>query len=376
MSRTERRVAERAEKKAARKRERDGFGGPSIQLQSPSADFFESFIIGNAEHCAELAMEYLPPFEVHALEAQRLPLYQKLAEYTRLQMQYCPTQMVVGQGSREGKSLVICGAGPSLADHAEEYCRGADEVWGCNSALTYLTTRGLPVTHGFAVDQTPEMLTEWASAPDVEYLIASTVHVHLTEYLRMKGRRIRFFHNYVGIKKPPVEWPDEKGVLKRSEYEDWLYALLFPGTVRAGSGLNAVTRAIDVALVMGFETITVLGADCALRVTKPMPEGCLVGSPEHVAWLKESVQMHADGGHALASNATMMTLDGEIDGRKWTSKPDMLISAVFLVQLARKFPQITLVGDTLPNALALKDDAFLDRLPALVDTKGKRIKLY
>lgn len=362
-------------KKERREAKQDMLGGASIQLQSPAANHFEAFIVGNAVACAEMAMPYLPPHEVAAVEKANLSIQDRIVEYVRLQLQYCPTQLVAGVDTHQGKSVVICGAGPSLLEHAAEYCATADEVWGCNSALPTLLAHGHRVTHGFAVDQTPEMVQEWRTAPDVEYLIASTVHVHLTEFLRMKGRRIRFFHNYVGIQKPHVQWEDATGTLKRAEYEDWLYALLYPGTVRAGSGLNAVTRAIDVALAMGFDSITVLGADCALRVKRPMPD-CAIGSPEHLAWLTEDVQMHADGGHALASNATMMTLSGEIDGRLWTSKPDMLISAEFLVRMARRWPKIRLVGDTLPNALMHKDDAFLARLPGLVDSTGKKIMLH
>lgn len=362
-------------KKERRDAKQPMLGGASIQLQSPATNDFEAFIIGNALACAEMAQPFLPLEDVAEVEALKLPLIDRITEYVRLQLLHCPTRMVVGEGEGTGKSLVICGAGPSLLEHAGDYCTTADEVWACNSALPTLIANGHRVTHGLAVDQTPEMLSEWATAPDVDYLLASTVHVHLVDFLRMKGRRIRFFHNYVGIKKAPVQWDDEHGVLKRAEYEDWLYALLYPGTVRAGSGLNAVTRAIDVALVMGYETITVLGADCALRVTRPMPD-CELGSPEHIKWLTEDVQMHADGGHALASNATMMTLSGDIDGRTWWSKPDMLISAEFLMRMARRWPKIKLIGDTLPVALSTKDDAFLARLPGLVDTNGQKIMLH
>ena len=353
--------------------------GQSIQLQSPVANHFESFIFGNALHALAIAREQIDPImpdQCAAIDALGLSPQDQIVRFMPLVLDHCPDTPVVHEGSAEGQHLVICGAGPSLADHAEEYCRTADQLWGCNSALTWLVAHGYPVTHGFAVDQTPDMLTEWHSAPDVEYLVASTCHVHLIDYLRGTGRRVRFFHNYVGIRKPHVEWPDAHGVLKRSEYEDWLYALLYPGTVRAGSGLNAVTRAIDVALCMGFATITVLGADCSLKVTSPRPDGACVGSPEHLAWLRESVIMHADGGHALASGATMVTLEGEIDGRLWTSKPDMMISAVFLAQMEKKLKgKLRLIGDTLPNAIKGKPASFLNRLPSLVGANGKRIQL-
>ena len=71
--------------------------------------------------------------------------------------------------------------------------------------------------------------------------------------------------------------------------------------------------------------------------------------------------MHADGGHALASGATAVTLGALIDGRHWETKPDMVITAQWLVRMKRALgDRLTLVGDTLPNALMDKDPVFLE----------------
>jgi hypothetical protein len=336
-----------------------------IELRSPQAANYGPFIVGNAQFCDRVAEP----------------------------------------DSAKGQHLVLCGAGPSLAENAAEYCPTADQVWGCNSAMTWLHDHGHKVTHGFAIDQNPEMVAEWASAPDVDYLIASSVHPHLTQYLLSKGRRLTFFHNFVGIKQRPVAYAychacDGTGPFdvaacpkcgntelerQHTSYEDWLYCSLYPGTIRAGSGLNAVTRALDVARFMGFEKITVLGADCSLRVTSRPPDAP-AGSEEHMRWLREETVMHADGGSALASNATPVTLGGEIDagtpdetvrpghGRWWETKPDLMISAIWLVQMARKVPGLTLVGDTLPNALKGKSASFLSKLPNMVDSAGNAIE--
>src|SRR5207248_3158097 len=160
-------------------------------LENPMSNNYEAFIVGNAQSCDH----------------------------------------VVEKDSAEGQTLVICGAGPSLREEAAEWCPKCDQVWGCNSAMTYLAEHGHKVTHGFTVDQQAAMVEEWVSAPDVEYLLASTVHPHLTEYLISKNRTLRFFHNFVGLKNPPVQWPDENGVDRIEAYEDWLYMLLYPGTV-------------------------------------------------------------------------------------------------------------------------------------------------
>ena len=174
------------------------------------------------------------------------------------------------------------------------------------------------------------------------------------------------------------EVPDKDGAVvekkfRRLGYEDWLYSTYYDPTVRVGSGLNAVTRAIDLACFLGAGRITVLGADCAMRTNVPCPN-VPHGSPEHIKWLTEDLVMHVDGGHALASDATPMTLTGEIDGRRWETKPDMIITARWLVDMARQIPEVELIGDTLPNALMDKDDEFLDSLPSLCDGDGNPMR--
>jgi hypothetical protein len=340
--------------------------GQEIQLLSPQVNNYGAFILGNAQFC----------------------------------------DRVVEQDSHKGQHLILCGAGPSLADDAAEWIPKGDVVMGCNSAATWLIDNGYRCDFALTIDQNPEMVAEWASAPDVEYILASTAHPHLVEYLLSKGRTLRFFHNFVGIQRPPVSYamchgcgvttdagtlacPACQGAEMETQtvaYEDWMYMALYPGTVRAGSGLNAVTRAIDVARFMGFSRITVLGADCALRLKSKPPTDYVAGSKEHMDWLRNETVMHADGGSALASNATPVTLGGEIDagtadetvregqGVWWETKPDMMISAVWLEQMRRKLPELELIGETLPNALRLKSTAFLSRLPKMVDSSGKDIQ--
>lgn len=334
-----------------------------ITLSNPVANHFEAFIFANAVTC-----QRIPPHPWHSPTCEK----DKCAEDCRFEKCDAGCTTMVATNMAKGRHLILCGAGPSLRDHADEYCKNIDanvDVWGCNSAAIWLHEHGYDVTHGFTVDQTPEMVVEWLTAPPMEYLVASSVHPHLTRHLIDAGRQTRFFHNYVGIDKPKVAYDG-----RAMDYEDWMYCALYPESVRAGSGLNAVTRAIDVAYYMGYETITVLGADCALRTKSPLPEGAKVGSPEHIKWLQEETEMHADGGHAMASGATAMTITGEIDGREWTTKPDMIITAVFIVKMKQKMGErLRLVGDTLPAALVDKDDTFLKRLPMLVDKNGKDI---
>ena len=296
---------------------------------------------------------------------------------------------VVQACSGHHKTLVICGAGPSLRDHADDYCMGQyDHVWGCNSAATWLYDNGYKVTHAMTVDQQSHMIEEWYSAPDIEYLLASTVHPHLSKYLKDMGRSLTYFHNFVGVEGPDVaicecghfsENHGPNGCLQCEcrdldesvmSYEHWLYSLFYDSTVVCGAGLNTATRAIDLAGFMGYDEIKVLGADCAIRLKRPKPN-VPFGTPEYMKWLEEGTEMHADGGSAVASEATPVTLTGTIDGRHWETKPDLIISAVWLVKMTQAIKQLELVGDTLPNALMDKDDDFLfHRLPNLQGADG------
>ena len=279
------------------------------------------------------------------------PMCEAFAGFIVANAEYC--KAVVTQDTHKGKTVVICGAGPSLRAHVADFQHPDYDVWACNSALTWMLDSGYRVSHGFSIDQTEHMIQEWITAPDVTYYLASSVHPRMTQYLTEKGRNIIFFHNHVG--------------LRPGELEHFLYGRFYPSSVKVGDGLNSVNRAACLAEYMGYAQIILLGADCALGVND---------------------EMHANGDGPLASGATGMILEGAIDGRIWRTKPDMIISAVSLVRRQRGMEpekwdasrpegerwisppeRYQFYGDTLPNALKEKDDAFLDGLPKLTSAE-------
>ena len=173
-----------------------------------------------------------------------------------------PKQMVTF-GEAKGKTLILCGAGPSLALH-HDFLREtyAHQIWGCNSALNYLKDQNLPVSHGFTVDQGEAMLgpQEWDRTWDVQYLLSSSVFPALAQHLLTANRRVRWFHNYLGIPNPEGwirpsdwDWPDPN-----AGYEMYLYCTKFPTSVQTGYGLNSAVRALCLALWMGFRHIFVV----------------------------------------------------------------------------------------------------------------------
>ena len=234
-----------------------------------------------------------------------------------------PTRMVK-PGTHVGRSAAICGAGPSLATAD---IRGVDETFACNSALPYLVARGITVTAGVGVDQTPGLLREWADPPDVPYYVASSCDPALIQHLRSHGRELRWFHNAVGIV---------------GEHD--LYCRTWPPGYIVGQGFTVVSRFIGLCEWMGFDRIDVYGADCAFQ-------------GQDVA--------HANGEVATVAYHNPLIMTGRLppSERDWYTRPDMLRDAVHLARRCRDAKgRLRLMGDTLPVALLGKDDAYLDQV--------------
>ena len=266
---------------------------------------------------------------------------------------------VVHGASGAGKTVAICGAGPSLRQ--AKITARADEVWACNSALPYLMDRGDRVTHAVGIDQGTAMLDpkEWGRTFDVQYYVASSVHPSLVTHLLDAERDVTVFHSYLGIPDPEGWAPPKPGLA----HEMYLYQTLYPESVQVGHGLNSVPRAICLALYLGFTKIIVYGADCACAPDgPPMPEYL---TPAYAEWMTQIV-MYADGRSAATHGQDAIMAEAEIDGTRWHTRPDMVISARHMVDLTRNYPgRITLVGRTLPTVFARQSSDWWDRLPAL-----------
>lgn len=255
----------------------------------------------------------------YAIE-MRSPVQDRLRGFIEENRQTDPLRMVQ-PNTNVGQTLAICGAGPSLRKHEIE---GVDEVWACNSALPYLLGKGVKVDYGVGIDQTPGLLREWASAPDVPYLLASSCDPALVAHLKSAGRDIAFFHNAVGLEK---------------ELE--LYCETWPPGYMVGEGFMVTSRLVGLAWWMGFERVDLYGCDCAL----------------------DGDVAHANGEVATEAYHNPLIMEGTTNGRTWRTRPDMLIGAVELVRrVQRSQGRIRLIGDTLPVALLGKSEDYLDQV--------------
>lgn len=319
-----------------------------------------------------------------------MPNQEHLSQHILENRQYCSgIEQMVHPRSRLGRTVNICGAGPSLADaHDDLLYLPAHETWGCNSAVPYLKDHGLPVDHGFCVDQGTEMLNpaEWERTwPDLTYYLSSSVHPELTRHLLAKKRKIKWFHNYLGIADPP-DWKPTKPWSKptpESGYEMYLYCTEWPSGAMTGYGLNSVPRAVGLSAWQGFETIRVYGADCSAKPKLATLEDLMPSqaNQDYTGWL-DRTQLYASGRtprDAYGDNAVMVeaiicedpTCDcrtGHPEGatvRLWHTRADMVISALHLVHIEQMVPAVQLIGDTLPNAIKRKPPSFFEALPKL-----------
>lgn len=260
-------------------------------------------------------------------------------------------KVMLRQREAIGQTVVICGAGPSLAEHIDEVLDkvNPDQVWGCNSALTWLYETGRRVTHGIAVAGEDGLLDDWKSVPPVHYLLASCVWPVVTKKLLGRMRKVSFFHTYIGFE------PD---------FYSRLYH--FPNTFMVDGGLNVTNRAVGVADAMGFTRIVVIGADCCLRPSAdPMPVPPDTATDQEAQALNQEwcgrQTMYADGRDARTAFGHATLMEGTIAGRRFVSRADMLESAKWLVTSKRAMgKRLELVGDTLPNWLLKCDPALIE----------------
>lgn len=337
-----------------------------------------------------------------------MPEADNLFEHIKYNAQYVKKTVGPRGGEKRGKKLVICGAGPSLRDYLRAPHWRADEVWACNSAVPYLMERDQYVTHAVAIDCSDGMLSDWEKTYDLEYIVATSIHPKLTDHLRKEKRRLRWFHNYLGIPdppdwKPPQDWIDRytAGGLPRDQYkwayEVYLYDTLFPPTCQPQYGLNVVARALCMAVWLGFDKIRIWGADCAGVIEgesrmpafdkdNPSPEFVDwfqkyrmpdANSPDYEAWMKTLV-MYADGRTALEvySKTGAIVQSPLLNGRHWHTRADMMITAEHIAHIMRVDPipgRIELMGDTLPGALLSQTQEFWEtkgHKPPALDGKG------
>lgn len=228
----------------------------------------------------------------------------------------------------KGKSVTICGAGPSLSSADLPL---TTHVWATNSALSWMQDNGKRVTHGIGIDFGADLVDDWKNPPDVVYYLASSVHPDVVKHLLKHKRKLRWFHNYCGM-------PGELELYESKEV---------PANMLAVTGApNSANRCVILALALGYEKVYLAGADC-----------CLSGD-----------EFYADGRTIPGQNP--LIVETELDGKVWKSSLELFLSAVNLVHLQKACGErLVQLGDTFPKALLRQGPEFLANLPKFTDGK-------
>lgn len=216
---------------------------------------------------------------------------------------------------RASASLVICAAGPSLRESAPAYVTDRADVWACNSAAAWLRDAGLSFNRVFAIDAAPRLLPEIAPC-NAGYLMSTAVDPEVLRSLVGWGADVQLFHDPTAA--PDVLWP-------------LLVHFFSDNQPCIRGGPTVLGRAVALGVAAGYESITLLGADCAYGVRD---------------------ELHANGDGFGAHVFEAITLEGTLGGRVWRTSPELLRSARWLARETQKRPNLLhVVGDSLINAL-------------------------
>jgi len=224
-----------------------------------------------------------------------------------------------------GRNIIIAGSGPSLQDSAvldqiRDYQKRGYLLCALKKAIKVLHEHGFTIDYSVNMDPGEHVACEDRiyKAPGVTYLVASSCDPALFAYLA--GEKIRIFHSACGL---PIE--------------ALLYKELFTDSWISCGGYNVTNRALAAFEYMGIERFVFAGVDGGWR---------------------DGEKFYADGTNNRPG--VDMTDEGQVDGNKWNTRPDMLASSVALAVRAKQLGErIVFLGDVMPEKLRHKDDAFL-----------------
>lgn len=144
---------------------------------------------------------------------------------------------------RDDPLYIVC-SGPSLAETWHELKGRPGEIWALNAAFDYLCDKGIRPDYGACIACENEILRYFQNIePQDKFLFASQTHPALVDRALERGGEVKFWHVAC-----PSDW-DDMPILPEP---------------RIYGGGTIGTRAIDLAWVMGFRNIHLLGMDACI----------------------------------------------------------------------------------------------------------------
>ena len=275
-----------------------------------------------------------------------------------------------------GESCLIVGTGPTLKNKTilrqiKEFAK-THVVIGLKESISFLKSKGVKVSYSVAMDPGGErQIKRTPIDRDVTYCVASSCHSDFFDYLLKNKCEVKIFHSACGQGAPTYE----RGMLVQIGENDMaivegdyvittmnegyelcpvigmvkqeveIYKELFDHGDTMCGGFTVTNRALALAKYMGFDPIKMAGTD--------------------FGWRKEGGSHYCDLVQVDTHDDQYMTDQGEVDGTPWLTKPDQLASAQDVAKKI-KAGEVEVLGDTLPVALAKRDDAFLDEIVKMV----------
>ena len=242
-------------------------------------------------------------------------------------------------GIHHDQKCVIVSPGPSVTrfDVIEKIRRLAKNgavVFGIKEGLKLLVERKIQPRYAVQIDAGHNQIKKTPIVKGVTYCLATTVHPVVFLHLLDGGCPLYVFNSAA----------DAKNAV---ENEHQLYTRHFRKLGWDGwgaiGGYDVTSRAVAVAIRMGFSKIWVAGADYGFRP----------GS-----------SYYAKGCTEKAGNSKIEVTDnGYIDGpkRPWITRPDLLGSAVHMGRLC-KLGKIHILGDSMAKSLSTHDEEFWKRV--------------
>lgn len=269
------------------------------------------------------------------------PFQDKLHEHVRYSasLELGRVRKDMHKGSR---GAIICGSGPSLLKFStlEEIRKKARQGWtiiACKESIRLLRERKVTVHYSVSMDPTPWQVDKTYLDPEITYCIASSCHPNLYRHVLDARCHALVFHSACGAKCPETGL-DEIGLYRR--YHGYIATVM--------GGYTCVNRATALASYMGF----------------PPSMTWLAGAD--FGWRDESTY-YAKGAVGKAGNVTAgknfdMQDHGQVDGRNWNTRIDMLASAVDLAKRLKTGQIGKWLGDSLGKSLAKRDMAFINSI--------------
>lgn len=155
-----------------------------------------------------------------------------------LDLDYTPFNDLIGKKSG---AVAVVGSGPSLKKNWQELKNFKGDIIACNASCQFLLEKGIVPQYMFCFDADPLVLEFFTPHKDITYLLASRVVPKAFEIL--KGCKIVIWH--------AAGDENIQDILEKKQRMEPMIA----------GGSAAVTRALVVAMPMGYTTIHIYGGD-------------------------------------------------------------------------------------------------------------------